>query len=321
VVVGHLHVVSDGRRVTLRRAQQRDRPAIVSLYENLSPTSWYYRFHHPTPRLNGQLRELLTDLDRADVWLAFDGDVCVGEARLAGYRDRADHADWADLAVTVADDYQHNGVGRHLAWLAISHDGGRHRSIAITTLAENTAAVRMARRAAIDLRFDGSVLEGQIPNRPRLEESTMPKQRKHDPKLDRLAEIALFRGCTRRQLQELAGLTTEMDVARGAVLCREGYTGTECFVVRCGEVSVTIAGDEVATIGSGGFFGELALLDGEPRVATVTAATDLSVVVLSRSDFDQMLTRLPRISRRILEAVAARLRAVDYRLLDARLSA
>jgi hypothetical protein len=66
-----------------------------------------YRFHHPTPRLNGQLRGILTDLARADVWLAFDGDVCVGEARLAGYRDRADHADWADLAVTVADDDQH----------------------------------------------------------------------------------------------------------------------------------------------------------------------------------------------------------------------
>ena len=61
----------------------------------------------------------------------------------------------------------------------------------------------------------------------------MPMQRKHDPKLDRLAEIALFRSCTRRELQELATLTTEIDVARGAVLCREGYTGTECFVASC----------------------------------------------------------------------------------------
>jgi CRP/FNR family transcriptional regulator, cyclic AMP receptor protein len=105
------------------------------------------------------------------------------------------------------------------------------------------------------------------------------------------------------------------------VLCREGHTGTECFVVRSGEATVTIAGDEVASIGPGGFFGELALLDGAPRVATVTAATDLSVVVLSRSEFDQMPTRLPGISRRILRAVAARLRAVDNRLLDARLGA
>ena len=307
--------------MTLRRAEAGDRPAIVGLYENLSPTSRYYRFHHPTPRLTGQLRDLLTDLERADVWLAFDGDVCVGEARLSADCDCADHADRADLAVTVADDYQHNGVGRHLARLAISQHDGRHRWITITTLAENTAAVRMARHAAIDLRFDGPVLEGRIPISPKPKEATMPTQRKHDPKLDHLAEIALFRGCTRRQLQELASLTTEMDVARGAVLCREGYTGTECFVVRSGEASVTIAGDEVATIGPGGFFGELALLDGEPRVATVTAATDLSVVVLSRSEFNELLSRLPGITRGILQVVAARLRAVDNRLLDARLGA
>jgi CRP-like cAMP-binding protein len=77
---------------------------------------------------------------------------------------------------------------------------------------------------------------------------------------------------------------------------------------------VTIAGDEVATIGRGAIFGELSLLDGEPRIATVTAATDIQLVVISRREFDQLLARIPVVSRRILQSIGARLRVADVRL-------
>jgi CRP/FNR family cyclic AMP-dependent transcriptional regulator len=143
----------------------------------------------------------------------------------------------------------------------------------------------------------------------------------HDPKIEHLATIGLFRHCTRRQLHDLAKLTTEIDAARGAVLCREGETGRQCFVVRDGQATVTIAGDEVATIGRGGFFGELALLDGEPRVATVTAATDMRLLVMSRPEFNELLAEVPIVTRRILDAVGARLRAADTRLNSSRISA
>jgi len=295
-------VLSDGRRVTTRRADVADREAIVALYDELSPRSRYHRFFHPTPRLTNQLKELLTGLDRVEVWLAFDGDRCVGESRVSPYPDR----DRADLAVTVADHYQHVGLGRHLARLAAT-DRRDRRPLTVSILPDNAAALRLARHGRVPLRIDGGVLEGSIPE----EVPTVPKR---DPKLDRLAEIDLFRSCTDRQLHELATLTSEIDVARGAVLCREGEVGREWFVVRDGHAVVSIAGEEVAMIGPGGFFGELSLLDGEPRTATVAAVTDMHLVVMSRREFHELLARMPLVARRILRDVGRRLRAADARL-------
>ena len=321
-------VLADGRRVTLRRARDDDRAAIVDLYANLSRQSRYRRFFHPTPRLTGQLRDFLTDLSRAEVWLAFDGETCVGESRVAQYPDR----DRADLSVTVADTYQHNGLGRHLARMALIGRCRRHKEITVTIHPDNTAALRLARAGDVALRLDGGVLEGAIqPRSSRAHSSTrsyrphpfaalpdrhpqeVPTLSKYDPKIEHLAAIRPFRRCTRRQLHELARLTTELDAARGAVLCREGDVGRECFIVRDGEATVTIGGDQIATIGPGGVVGELALLDGEPRVATVTAATDMRLVVLSRPEFNKVLADIPSVSRGILESVGARLRAADGR--------
>jgi CRP/FNR family transcriptional regulator len=296
-------LLGDGRRLLIRRAIDSDRAAIVQLYEGLSPRSRHQRFFHPTPRLTRQLQDLLTDLDRVEVWLAFDGATCVGESRVSPYTDQ----DRADLAVTVADDYQHAGLGRHLARLATTDRRDRHQPVTVTLLPDNAAAVRLARRGRVPLRVDGGVLEGTI-------SQEVPTMSRPDPKLERLAAIPLFRASTDHQLRTLAKLITEVDVARGDVLCREGEIGREWFVVQEGAATVSIAGDEVAMIGRGGFFGELSLLDGEPRVATVTAATDMHLFVMSRPEFNQLLTDFPLVSRRILRDLGARLRAADSRL-------
>jgi CRP/FNR family transcriptional regulator, cyclic AMP receptor protein len=307
-------VLGDRRRITLRRADDHDCAAIVELYENLSTQSRYQRFFHPTPRLNRQLRDFLIDLARAEVWLAFDGDTCVGESRISPYPDR----DRADLAVTVADAYQNKGLGRHLARMAINGRNRGHKQIMVTIQPANTAAIRLARAVDVTLRLDGGVLEGAIRLPlvavPDPHPQEVPAVSKHDSKIDHLATIPPFRRCTRRQLLRLAQLTTELDAARGAVLCREGDVGRECFIVRDGEATVTIDGEQIATIGPGGVVGELALLDGEPRVATVTAATDMRLLVLSRPEFNQVLAEIPTVSRGILESVGARLRAADARL-------
>jgi CRP/FNR family transcriptional regulator, cyclic AMP receptor protein len=287
----------------VRPAEHSDRHAIVALYENLSPLSSSHRFFHPTPRLTTELRDFLTDLGRAEVWLAFDGDACVGESRISPYPD----GERADVAITVADAYQNNGLGRHLARMAVGAGRRRHRLLTLSILPDNAAALRLARGEGVALRFEGGIVEGRIPQE-------VPTLSKPDPKLDHLAAIDLFQSCRPRQLRALARLTTEIEATRGAVLCREGETGREWFVVRDGHASVSIAGEEVATIGPGGFFGELALLDGEPRVATVTAATDMRLFVMSRPEFDQLLVRMPLVSRRILRAVGARLRAANARL-------
>jgi CRP/FNR family transcriptional regulator, cyclic AMP receptor protein len=141
---------------------------------------------------------------------------------------------------------------------------------------------------------------------------------KHDARIERLGAISLFRACSHSELRELARITTELEVPDGAVLCREGATGSDCFVIVEGEVTVTIGGDEICMLGPGGFFGEMALLDGGPRVATVTAASDLRLLVLSRQEFSTLLTTVPSVARRMLAAVGARLRLADAQLHPAR---
>ena len=134
---------------------------------------------------------------------------------------------------------------------------------------------------------------------------------KTDPKIELLAQVSLFRGCTREELQELARICTEIDVPADQVLCREGQVGRECFVVVDGSATVTSGGEAVAMVGPGGFFGEIALLEHGPRVATVTAATPMRLFALSRPEFAQLMVGVPTVSRRIVEALGARLRTAE----------
>ena len=137
---------------------------------------------------------------------------------------------------------------------------------------------------------------------------------KADARIDTLSEVSLFRSCSHSELRELARITTELEAPAGAVLCREGATGSDCFVIVDGEARVTIGGDVITTIGAGGFFGEMALLDGGPRVATVTALSDMRLLVLSRQEFATLLTTVPSVCRRMLAAIGSRLRLADAQL-------
>ena len=75
----------------------------------------------------------------------------------------------------------------------------------------------------------------------------------------------------------------------GDALTRQGDEGSEFFVIVDGDASAAVDGDEVGTIGPGGFFGEMALIDGGERVATVTATSPMQLLVLDRHDFNEML--------------------------------
>lgn len=132
---------------------------------------------------------------------------------------------------------------------------------------------------------------------------------RQDAKLDRLAAIPLFAHADRKQLERIAALCTEVHVPAGRTLCREGEPGQEFFVVEEGEAAVTVGGSEVATLGAGAFFGELALLDGQARTATVTSRTDMQLLVLTAGEFSAALHADPMIAVRMLPAIGARLRA------------
>jgi CRP/FNR family transcriptional regulator, cyclic AMP receptor protein len=129
-----------------------------------------------------------------------------------------------------------------------------------------------------------------------------------DAKIERLKGISLFAGAKRRELDRISQLCTELTLPAGRVLCHEGEIGHEFFVLESGTVSVSVGGKEVATLGAGSFFGELALLDGGPRTATVRAQTEVTALVLDRREFHALLEEDPIVAVRLLPAIGARLR-------------
>lgn len=137
------------------------------------------------------------------------------------------------------------------------------------------------------------------------------------PAIERLLAVRLFSGCTDKDLGRIDRLTTAQDVPAGTVLCRQGTFGRETFVVVAGQAEVSIDGVVIATLGPSSFFGELSVLDGDPRVATVTALTPMSLLVMTRRELEQMLADVPAVARRMLVAVGGRLRLAD-RALGAR---
>ena len=128
-----------------------------------------------------------------------------------------------------------------------------------------------------------------------------------DTKVRALGRASLFDGLSRKELTQLARVSEDLDVEPGTVLCREGETGQEFFVIVDGKVKITRKGRRVAMRGGGDFVGEIALLEDVPRTATVTAETPLRLFVLTRKDFRHLIDTNPRIERKVLRALARRL--------------
>jgi CRP-like cAMP-binding protein len=133
---------------------------------------------------------------------------------------------------------------------------------------------------------------------------------RQDTKLDALRRSPLFADLSQRQLVQIARLSDDLEVPPGTVLCKEGSRGREFFVIVDGEVTVTRAQKQVATLGNGDFFGEIALLEPVKRTATVTAATPLSFFVISDVAFRSVLDTDPKIEHKVLVALARRLIAL-----------
>lgn len=128
-------------------------------------------------------------------------------------------------------------------------------------------------------------------------------------KVEILRNVPLFGLCTQKELADIAGLVDEITVKEGDVLTKEGTPGRECFVVLSGEAEATVRGRAIATLGAGECIGEMALLDTAPRAATVTAVTEMELFVLEPRSFGDLLDRHPSVSKRLLAAMARRLRA------------
>jgi CRP-like cAMP-binding protein len=127
-----------------------------------------------------------------------------------------------------------------------------------------------------------------------------------------LRRVWLFSACDDDEIERIAAMAEPRDVEAGTEVAREGDPGLEFFVVVAGDAIATVDGDEVGRIAPGGFFGEMALLDGGERVATVTAASALSLLVLGRHEFNEMLEiAMPQVAPKLLAVVGARLRTIE----------
>ena len=135
--------------------------------------------------------------------------------------------------------------------------------------------------------------------------------RTKDAKVDLLRNVDLFSACSKSELAKVAALVDEVDLPAGKVVTREGTAGREFFVIADGRVTVTMPDGSEVTLGPGSFFGEMSLLDGGPRVATVTAATPLHLLVVDRRSFRALLASTPSVTEKMLAELARRLRAVE----------
>jgi CRP-like cAMP-binding protein len=112
-------------------------------------------------------------------------------------------------------------------------------------------------------------------------------------------------------MKRLSRLGTRLAMPAGKHLTKAGGRGAEVLIVLRGTAICQVGGEEVARFGRGDFFGEVATLDGGPRTATVTAITDMEVLVLNRFEFEMLVKSSPEVAQRIITTMAQRLRLAN----------
>jgi len=126
-------------------------------------------------------------------------------------------------------------------------------------------------------------------------------------KLELLKRVPLFQRCSKKELNEVASLADEIDLPAGRKLASEGARGAEFVVIVEGAADVTRKGRTINTLGSGDFLGEIALVAGVPRTATVTTTEPSRLLVVTSQAFKTLLRDSPSIQAKVLEALAARI--------------
>jgi CRP-like cAMP-binding protein len=121
-----------------------------------------------------------------------------------------------------------------------------------------------------------------------------------------LAKVSLFAGCSDEDLRDIASLAHLLSFEDGAVIVPEGEEGLGFYLLLSGAANVLQDGKTINHLSAGQFFGEIALLEGTPRTASVVADGRTVCLGILRSDFRPLLVRQPRIALRILEVEGRR---------------
>ena len=139
---------------------------------------------------------------------------------------------------------------------------------------------------------------------------------------DTLAHVELFSSLDKKELQTLAKSSQERTYSAGTTLFSQGDSGSGLYILKSGKVSITQksgaqgAEKEINTAGAGEAFGEMALLDDQPRSATVTAVEDVTALLLPVWEFRGVIKAHPDIAVKLLATLSRRLRKVQGRTED-----
>jgi CRP-like cAMP-binding protein len=126
-------------------------------------------------------------------------------------------------------------------------------------------------------------------------------------KIELLRRVPLFAECSNRELAYIAQVSDETAFPAGSTLIEEGTLGREFFVIADGTVEVRRGGRKVPKRGDPHSFGEMALLNGKPRNATVTTTSPVRALVVTGRAFRQLLVDVPSLAPKLLASLAARL--------------
>jgi CRP-like cAMP-binding protein len=131
--------------------------------------------------------------------------------------------------------------------------------------------------------------------------------------LAKLKDVPIFEGCSQRQLQGVARVARVIEAPAGTVLTRTGDPGDEFFLILDGTVSVEVAAGRAVLLRPGAFFGEMSLLDGDPRSATVVTDTPVRLLVVNRWDFSALRRDVPELTQILLVTLSRRVRQAEAR--------
>ena len=130
--------------------------------------------------------------------------------------------------------------------------------------------------------------------------------------LERLRSVAIFRGLDEKELNRIVAVGKQVSFDAGTVVAPQDQGAAGFHLIMDGQVSVDVDGHERARLGPGNYFGEMSLLDGLPRSATVKAEEPTTTFALTSWQFLPLLDEYPSISRALLVELCGRLRRVEH---------
>ncbi len=130
-------------------------------------------------------------------------------------------------------------------------------------------------------------------------------------KMDLLKKVPLFSTLSKRHLGDIAKHTDQVQVETNRVLVQQGKPGWEFIFIVEGKARVEKDGKVIRQLSQGDFFGEISLIDGEPRTSTVIAETTMTLLIVHKTSFDQLLDTIPGLQKKMLVSLCKYLRRAE----------